>query len=330
VAYLVNGASWAPRYDVRAETSGERVTLGYRGEITQRSGEDWNDVRLLLSSAEPKRSARGPEIEQRWARLYDPKGLVAAEAEPSMEASIEMDSLSALGYTSGDDEDGFAVVLNEGLSVRFVVPGTDSVESGGSSTTVQVGEVALDVRPEYYCVPRLDTTVWLRGYAQNEGRWPILPGPAAIYFGEDFLGAAHLEQTEVGQELTVPLGAADAITCERVKTKDFAEGPSFFGSKAKETEGWRLTFANHGAAIHGADGSVTVVVREALPRSTDKQVVVALEDLTHQTSREEHWVKDAEELGFQTWVLAVPLRDEVELRYSIAVTHPQKVGVSYR
>lgn len=334
VAYLVEGARWTPHYDIRAETSGKRVRLGYRGEIAQSTGEDWTDVRLLLSSAEPKRSARGPELEQRWAWLYDPSPAVGAYSRQAARtadvAPEEPVLLDALGYSGGMDEDGYAEVLEEGLSVRFVVPGTDSVKSGGGTTTVQVGEIDLVVRPEYYCVPRQDTTVWLRGYAKNVGRWPILAGPAAVFFGDDFLGHARLPQTEVGQEFTIPLGAADAISCERIKTRDFAEGPSFFGSSAKDTEGWRLTFANNGGAIHAADGSVRVTVREALPRSTDDRVEVKLEDLSHPTSRAERWKKDAEELGFQTWELQIPLGKKVDLRYSIAVTFPKKSGVSYR
>ncbi|MCB9916202.1 MAG: mucoidy inhibitor MuiA family protein [Planctomycetes bacterium] len=334
LAYLVGGASWSPRYDVRATEDGRKVTLGYRGTVRQSTGEDWRDVRLLLSSAEPQRSAQAPELSQRWASLYDPREASGAVMAPAAarapeEKSKSFEALASLGYAAGDDEDGYAAVLEEGLSVRFVVPGTDSVESGGE-TVVQVGEVALDVAPEYHCVPRRDTTVWLRGRATNTGRWPILPGEASVFFGDDFLGRAALETVEVDQEFTLPLGAADAVTCERVKTKDFTEGPSFFGSKAKETEGWRLVFANHGGAVHRADGSVRVVVREALPRPTDERISVELEGATLAPSRAERWQKDAEQLGIRTWELDVPLGGETELRFAIAVSFPKSSGVSYR
>jgi uncharacterized protein (TIGR02231 family) len=328
VAYLVSGAGWRPRYDIRADPEARGVSLGYRGEVWQRSGEDWEDVTLLLSSAEPQRSASGPTLESRWAWLHEP-GVVAGLVSAPAAEEVELLERSALAdFESGDD--GMATVLESGLSVRFVVPGTDSVLSGDKSTTVAIGEVMLSTRPEYYCVPRSDTTVWLRGYARNEGRWPILPGTAAIYLGEDFLGHAELGQVETEQEFTIPLGAADAISCERVKTKDFSEGPSFFGSKEKETESWRLSFTNHSAAIHGTDGQVQVVVREAVPRATDEDVEVELTELSHPLSKDERWRKDAEELGIQTWVLALPPEQAVSLRYSIAVSHPKDLDVSYR
>jgi uncharacterized protein (TIGR02231 family) len=328
VAYLVSGAGWRPRYDLRADAEARSVNLRYRGEVWQRSGEDWQDVALLLSSAEPLRGASGATLESRWAWLHEP-GVVSGRA--SAPASESMDLLERSGYADFEaSDDGMAQVLESGLSVRFVVPGTDSVLSGKRSATVAIGEVTLSTRPEYYCVPRSDTTVWLRGYARNEGRWPILPGTAAVYLGEDFQGHAELGQVELDQEFTVPLGAADAISCERVKTRDLAEGPSFFGSRASETESWRLTFTNHSAAIREADGSVKIVVREPIPRATDDEVKVSLNEVSHPLSRDERWKKDAEELGIQTWLLELPAEEPVALRYSIVVSHPKDLDVSYR
>ncbi len=337
VEYLVAGASWRPRYDLRAASDGRGVKLVYRGEVQQSSGEDWKDVQLLLSSAEPKRSARGPELDGRWVRLYDPKEDVTASTRAPRTAADLRDEetlkqLEQLGYTGSEeaDEPPFAAVQDEGLSVRFAVRGRDSVETAGGRTTVLIGEADFTVDPEYYCVPALDTTVWLRGHTENDSEWPILAGEASVFFGEDFLGRARLEMVERGQEFIVPLGAADAITCERVLTTDRSQGPSVFGSTQREVEGWKLTFANGGGAISSPDGSVAIVVREAIPKPTDKSIEVELTGLSHPLARADKWREDAEELGIETWILRVPRRGEVDLRYQVVVSHPKKHGVVYR
>lgn len=79
VAYIVGRAGWRPLYDIRCDAAGKRVTLVYRGEISQVSGEDWQGVRLLLSSAQPERSARGPDLLQLWASLFDPRRATGAD-----------------------------------------------------------------------------------------------------------------------------------------------------------------------------------------------------------------------------------------------------------
>ena len=330
VEYLVGGASWRPLYDLRARSDGRHARLVYNGEVSQQTGEDWSDVQLFLSSAEPHRSARGEELEGRWVSLLperSPRAVGAVLREAVPEETAAMDSLADLGYTA---ETAFAAVVDEGLSVRFAVARRDTIESGDASTRVLVGETALDVDPEYHCVPSIDTTVWLRGRTRNRGEWPILAGRAAVFVGEDLLGHAELETVEVGQEFTLPLGAADAITCERVKTTDHGQGPSFFGNTRKDLEGWRLVFANNGGTVSEPDGSVRLIVREAIPRPTDTDITVSLGELSHKTDKGERWKTDREELGIETWLLVVPRHAEVELRYQLSVSYPKGRTVSFR
>ncbi len=62
VDYLVPGARWAPSYAVRLDARGEGSTLTLRGEVAQRTGEDWRDVALTLSTAEPDRWVERQEL----------------------------------------------------------------------------------------------------------------------------------------------------------------------------------------------------------------------------------------------------------------------------
>jgi len=59
--YLVPTASWTPFYEVRAtETSALR--LGYNARVRQSSKEDWNNVKLTLSTGNPSVSNTRPEF----------------------------------------------------------------------------------------------------------------------------------------------------------------------------------------------------------------------------------------------------------------------------
>ena len=51
--YLVDQASWAPSYNVRADAKREKVLLEYNASIQQKSGEDWTGVQMTLSTATP-------------------------------------------------------------------------------------------------------------------------------------------------------------------------------------------------------------------------------------------------------------------------------------
>src|SRR5262249_45630164 len=61
--YLVDQASWRPQYKLRAgKDEKDPVQLEYLGAIVQQTGEDWSNVNLVLSTAQPMLNAAPPEL----------------------------------------------------------------------------------------------------------------------------------------------------------------------------------------------------------------------------------------------------------------------------
>jgi hypothetical protein len=62
VDYLVNEASWFPTYDIRAKDIQSPIAITYKANINQQSGEDWENVKLTVSSANPGATGARPVI----------------------------------------------------------------------------------------------------------------------------------------------------------------------------------------------------------------------------------------------------------------------------
>ncbi len=60
--YLTGGCGWSPSYNFRAQADAAVVQAEYNAIVYQRSGEDWNNVELTLSTASPVLSAKGPGL----------------------------------------------------------------------------------------------------------------------------------------------------------------------------------------------------------------------------------------------------------------------------
>jgi len=60
--YAVHGARWVPGYDLRMPRTIDGGTLRMRASILQRTGEDWSNVRLSLSTADLARRSDVPEL----------------------------------------------------------------------------------------------------------------------------------------------------------------------------------------------------------------------------------------------------------------------------
>jgi hypothetical protein len=60
--YLVSSVTWRPEYKVRAGKVTEDVQVDYLANLMQHSGEDWTQVRMTLSTAQPMLNASPPEL----------------------------------------------------------------------------------------------------------------------------------------------------------------------------------------------------------------------------------------------------------------------------
>ena len=72
VSYRLPGAGWRPAYEARAETGTDAVELVSYGLVRQRTGEDWRDVRLTLSTAKPTIAGSMPRLEPLKLRPWQP------------------------------------------------------------------------------------------------------------------------------------------------------------------------------------------------------------------------------------------------------------------
>ncbi|MBK6834110.1 MAG: mucoidy inhibitor MuiA family protein [Bacteroidetes bacterium] len=76
VNYYVNGANWTPIYDLRTDGVESSIKLTYKALVKQNTGADWKDVRLTLSTGNPKQSFNIPNMSTWYlgATVYNNKG----------------------------------------------------------------------------------------------------------------------------------------------------------------------------------------------------------------------------------------------------------------
>ncbi|HVV55455.1 MAG TPA: mucoidy inhibitor MuiA family protein [Mucilaginibacter sp.] len=63
LSYVVHNASWFPTYDVRAKDVNSPLSIFYKANVSQQSGEDWKNVKLVLSTGNPAISGSKPDLD---------------------------------------------------------------------------------------------------------------------------------------------------------------------------------------------------------------------------------------------------------------------------
>ena len=80
--------------------------------------------------------------------------------------------------------------------------------------------------------------------------------------------------------------------------------------------------------MSAADGSVSVIVREAVPVSKDSRLKVDLARNEPVHSKDERWEQDREESGIYTWELSVPANESADLVYSVEISYPTELQIT--
>jgi len=94
LGYAVQGASWTPAYDARLHAEQRAVELTYFGIVRQRTGEDWKNVALTLSTARPSLGGGAPELSAWYLDVYQRRANredVAAKSAPAASAPATAD-----------------------------------------------------------------------------------------------------------------------------------------------------------------------------------------------------------------------------------------------
>ncbi len=75
LTYLVTGVSWTPQYNLRTGVARDSVLMEYNARVSQMSGENWIDVNLTFSTAQPSFTCEPPVIEPLKVALAAREGL---------------------------------------------------------------------------------------------------------------------------------------------------------------------------------------------------------------------------------------------------------------
>jgi uncharacterized protein (TIGR02231 family) len=315
--YGLANCGWAPLYDLRASgmaaSSGPiNLELVTRAEVRQATGEDWNGVRLELTTSLPERGASRPALRRVLARLYEVSSdygvVLQAEAPPPPGA--DYDSSRAPQGATLDPQRAFDV---------WILPNPVDVPSGPNTRTLLVAQRSLPLQLEHYALPAVDSGVWRVGRARYEGEHSLLAGPAAIFLDGDFVGRANLPPRQNGEELELPLGVDPRLRVERISLVDRTQAPGLFGSRRKQELRWRIKL------VHGGQKQLTVLVQETLPMALDTRLSVELTNSTQKPASEERFTKLRAEQGLLTFPITLTPGSTQEFEWGYSLSYPDRM-----
>ena len=314
ISYVVNNAGWFPTYDLKVTDISKPMYLKYKANVYQSSGEDWGNVKLILSSGNPNESGTKPTLNV-W-NIGIPLDEVVVTAYGIQRSERPMMVMGGNGVTKSMSAPSTLpkVTLTEGqTSFQFEIEQSYSIPSDGKQHTVDVQERTINALYEYFCVPKLDKDVFLTARITNWEELNLLSGDANLYFEGTYLGKARLDMKSTKDTMDISLGRDKNIIVNRTKLKEFSRN-QILGSNKIEERRWDIAIRNKKSQ------PINITVEDQFPTSTNKDIVIEKGDYK-EASLDETTNK-------LTWRLKIDPAKEKKVGFNYSVKSPKGMQIN--
>jgi uncharacterized protein (TIGR02231 family) len=333
LSYIIHDAKWQPMYDARVDSKAKKVGIRYYGLVTQRTGEDWKGVEVLLSTARPQLGGNAPTIgawyvSQRVAREEMDMavarggggfsgGLKKSMARPASEAASPV----AVAMEEVADESYATVEAGQGASVVFRTGGRGDVPGDGGEAKLLIMDGDFGNHFQYLTVPKLAEHVYLTAEVTNTTDFPLLSGKISIFLDGNFVGSSRMQAlVSPGEKFELHLGVDESIKVVRKLQKRVGDEKGIFSRSHIEEFSYLITLeSNRDTAEH-------IIVRDQLPVTTDEKIKVE----TKVCSPAENPEKDKDKLanGVVEWKMNLQPRTKEKIELGFSVSYPKDMDVN--
>lgn len=305
LSYIIpQSVNWNPYYELRANPSEGKVGIGYFAKISQKTGEDWEDVKILLATIAPTKGGlppkpypwlvnfAEPEIEYKRPKRID-EGIMAAPAAVETEAAkAEIEVLR----------------VETGISLQYVIPGRVSLKSGEAAKKITLYSASLPAEFEYYIYPKAQPVAYLKGKMLNTTAYIFLAGEANAYVGTEFTGKTKIPSIAPEESTEASFGVDERVKVKHDLVKTFTTKTA---NKRQKTEFLFKTIIEH---YHTKPVKFSLI--EQVPVSQNKEITVRV------TKLEPKFDEENKDMGTFTYIRELQPKEKFVVDLGYFVEYP--------
>jgi len=304
LSYILYGASWRTYYELRAQPSKGNIGLSYFGKIAQRTGEDWENTKLVLSTAQPALGGIAP-VPQPWYidhYQYVRAGRAYLAETEAPEEALKMEPLIVAPPP--------APPVEAGVSIWYPLPGTYTIKSGDPEKKIKIYSSSFKADFEYFIIPRITQLAYSTGKMKNTSDYLFIAGQAGTYVGDDFTGKTYVPTIAPDESTTVSFGVDDRVKVKRELKKSKVSKGGLFSGKTK----YEFTYENSIKNFHNKKIQCTIVDQIPIPQDSD----IKVKDVRIEPEPSEH----DKDIGIYYWKISLDPTAEYKITISFTVEAP--------
>ena len=271
--YLVGKTGWSPKYDLRVENVSNEIEIDYLANVMNQSGEDWDNVNLVLSTSVPSETQELPTLNpwtlnkntrsssEGFLNQYAPKTVSKSAAQ---QEAGNLKILDGVNYNSIEIPD---------VNMEFNLKSKYSIPSNGKPYLVEISKNMAAASFTYMAVPKIEDNAYLMAQITNWEKLNLLEGQTNIYYGETYIGHSYIRPQYANDTLEVSLGHDNKLLVNRIKVKD-NNSKTLLGMNKIENFSYKISVRNTNST------SVKLSLLDQVPVSQDADIKVDVSDIS--------------------------------------------------
>jgi len=316
--YQVSDAGWSPAYDIRASDLTKPIELFYRANVYNNTNIDWDNVNLVLSTADPSVSKTQPTL-QPWYLNFDTytdnsKSYDWSSGEGRIQnAYVPQTNSESYSLDNNVEQTiSFKEVEVTSLNAEFPLSMPYSIPSDNLPYLVDITDYELPATYEHFAVSKMIKDVYLLAKITGWEDLNLVEGKASLFYDGTYIGESYINTRNVEDTLDLSLGVDNKVLVTRTKIKEYSS-KQFIGNKISETFVYEIVAKNNRTT------PIDIEILDQIPISQSNEIEVEVVEISK--------AKKDEATGELKWKLNLESGASEKIKISYIVKYPKNKSV---
>jgi len=331
--YIVSNCGWQANYDLMASDASNQITLNYKAKVFNNTGNDWENVKMTLSSANPDKTASAPDLE---AWIIDgssgirnlkkgkdtylvPQNRSYSQYYGNSSAPQMNQELDGIGVDNTYEwkakkkkKVNFTTIQVPQVSIEFEIVKHHNIPSDAKPYLVEINKHKLDATFSHKAVPKLDKDAFLLASIVGWEKYNLIPGPANVYYSNSYVGQSYLETQQVEDTLNLSFGRDDKISIKRQRVEEMSQ-KTMLGGHKKDTYTYEIIVKNNQSV------PTQISLYDQIPISTHGDITVTENEISN---------AEYEEItGELFWNIQLQPGESKKVKLSYTIKYPKRMRI---
>lgn len=263
LSYMVPYARWQPSYKAELNTQSKHVKITRMAMIAQKTGEDWNNVKIVLSTATPQNYVQQVQP-QPWLVNYYETQQITKEKSMLQEAFSGNNKTVRMSTPPKSQAPIFPQFSSTNLnfSTEFRSETKATINSSGQQIYLPLSVENYPAELSIWVIPKQSNQATINAeIVQLNQNWPS--GTLKLYRDDDYIGQRDWNNSS-NENLHMNFGIDDQI---KVKVTDLVNKKNPTRTQSEALQKQQYTIQN----LHNYP--ITVTIFESEPQSQNNQLI---------------------------------------------------------